>query len=159
MEEKEVWAGRMYRHLRRLSRLVKQPVSAHTQARFVRIYNAIVRLGLAFHEAQPPFAAKPKAGRSAKRIGHNLVVRLRDFQEAVLRCLLDPAVPFTNNLAERDIRMMKVKQKISGGFRSMQGALNFAIIRSFLSTAAKQNLNLMHAIKNAFAGLPPPIGA
>ncbi|MFN9322426.1 MAG: hypothetical protein ACK59C_01425 [Holosporales bacterium] len=82
MEEKEVWAERMYRHLRRLSRLVKQPVSAHTQARFVRMYNAIVRLGLAFHEAQPPFAAM--------RIGHILVVRLSDFQEAVMRYLLDP---------------------------------------------------------------------
>jgi transposase len=53
--------------------------------------------------------------------------------------------------------MMKVKQKISGGFRAMHGAQTFATIRSLLSTAAKQNLNLMQTIKNAFAGQPPPV--
>ena len=157
MQEKEPWAARMYRHLQRLSRLVKRPVSRHAQVRFVRLYDAIVRRGLAFHEAQPPFAQKPKAGKTAKRIGHNLLIRLRDFKDAVLRCLFDPSVPFTNNLAERDIRMMKVKQKISGGFRTLNGAQTFATLRSLLSTAAKQNLNLLQTIKNAFAGQPPPI--
>ena len=157
MQEKEPWAARMYRHLQRLSRLVKRPVSRHAQVRFVRLYDAIVRCGLAFHEAQPPFAQKPKAGKTAKRIGHNLLIRLRDFKDAVLRCLFDSSVPFTNNLAERDIRMMKVKQKISGGFRCLNGAQTFATLRSLLSTAAKQNLNLLQTIKNAFAGQPPPI--
>jgi transposase len=157
MQEKEPWAARMYRHLQRLSRLVKRPVSRQAQVRFVRLYDAIVRRGLAFHEAQPPFAQKPKAGKTAKRIGHNLLIRLRDFKDAVLRCLFDPSVPFTNNLAERDIRMMKVKQKISGGFRTLNGAQTFATLRSLLSTAAKQNLNLLQTIKNAFAGQPPPI--
>jgi transposase len=157
VDENEPWAKQMHRHLRRLSRLVKRPVSAQTQARFVTIYDAIVARGLAFHEAQPAFAVKPKTGRAAKRPGHNLLIRFRDFKDAVLRCLFEPGVPFTNNLAERDIRMMKVKQKISGGFRAMHGAQTFATIRSLLSTAAKQNLNLMQTIKNAFAGQPPPV--
>jgi transposase len=56
----------------------------------------------------------------------------------VLRFLTDPSVPFTNNLAERDGRMMKLRQKISGGFRSEQGAVDFAVVRSLISTARKQ---------------------
>ena len=55
-------------------------------------------------------------------------------------------VPFTNNQAERDGRMMKLRQKISGGFRSLQGAMDFALIRSFLSTARKQRWNIIDAL-------------
>jgi transposase len=73
--------------------------------------------------------------------------------------LFDPAVPFTNNLAERDIRMMKVKQKISGGFRTMKGAQTFATIRSFLSTTQKQGRNLLTAISAALTTHPPPVAA
>ena len=58
----------------------------------------------------------------------------------------DPTVPFTNNQAERDGRMMKLRQKISGGFRSLQGAMDFALIRSFVSTARKQDWNIIDAL-------------
>ena len=102
IEETEPWAAPMYRHLQRLSRLVKQSVGAHTQTRFVQLYRAMLRRGLALHDAQPPFAQKPKAGKAAKRTGHNLLLRLRDFKADVLRCLFNPAVPFSNTLAERD---------------------------------------------------------
>jgi transposase len=61
----------------------------------------------------------------------------------VLRFLIDPRVPFTNNLAERDGRMMKLRQKISGGFRSDEGANDFAVIRSVLSTARKQRWDIL----------------
>jgi transposase len=60
--------------------------------------------------------------------------------------LRDPTVPFTNNQAERDGRMMKLRQKISGGFRSLQGAMDFALIRSFVSTARKQDWNIIDAL-------------
>lgn len=158
IDDKEEWAVRMKRHLLRLSRLVKNPVSAHTKARFVRLYDAIVARGLAWHEAQTPFTkTAQKRGRIAKRPGHNLLLRLRDFKDDVLRCLFDPAVPFTNNQAERDIRMMKVKQKISGGFRTLQGAETFATIRSYLATTQKQGANLLDAIAAALNAQPPPV--
>ena len=75
-----------------------------------------------------------------------LLLRLQMRQADVLRFLHDPAVPFTNNEAERDVRMMKLRQKISGGFRSTEGAAGCATIRSFLSSARKQGWNLIQAL-------------
>ena len=72
--------------------------------------------------------------------------RLETPKPDVLRFLSDPAVPFTNNLAERDARMMKLRQKISGGFRAVTGAEDFTIIRSLLSTARKQAWNPLQAL-------------
>lgn len=158
IDDKEDWVVRMFRHLQRLSRLAKNPVSAHTQARFLKVYDGIVTRGQAFHASLPPFCkAAPKRGRTARRPGHNLLIRLRDYKDDVLRCMFDPAVPFSNNLAERDIRMMKVKQKTSGGFRTQHGAQTFAVLRSFLSTTQKQGGNLLNAIAAALSGQPPPV--
>ncbi len=64
----------------------------------------------------------------------------------MLRFLTDPSIPFTNNLAERDGRMMKLRQKISGGFRSEDGAKDFALIRSLLSTARKQGWDMLETL-------------
>ena len=86
--------------------------------------------------------ARPR-GRPPRRVGHNLLLRFGSRRPDVLRFLTDPRVPFTNNLAERDGRMMKLRQKISGGFRSGQGAEDFAAIRSVLSTARKQDWDLL----------------
>jgi len=78
------------------------------------------------HEKQPSLARQARSrGRPARRPGHNLLIRLRDFKSDVLRFLSNFAVPFTNNQAEQDIRMMKVKMKISGGFRAQAGAETF----------------------------------
>ena len=71
------------------------------------------------------------------------MLRLLTRKQDVLRFLTDPTVPFTNNLAEQDARMMKVQQKVSGGFRSEGGATDFATIRSVLSTARKQGWSLL----------------
>ena len=79
-------------------------------------------------------------------MGHNLLLRLSTRRLDVLRFLTDPKVPFTNNLAERDGRMMKLRQKISGGFRSDDGANDFAVIRSVLSTARKQGWNMLQTL-------------
>ena len=84
-----------------------------------------------------------------RRVGHNLLLRLHNFQDDVLRFLSEPDVPFTNNQAERDLRMMKCKQKVSGGFPAFDFAVAFANIRSFLSTASKQGFNLLEVITAA----------
>ena len=84
-----------------------------------------------------------RRGRAPRRTGHNLLSRLRNRKPDVLRFLTDPNVPFTSNLAERDGRMMKLRQKISGGFRSVGGAEDFAVIRTLISTARKQGWALL----------------
>jgi transposase len=152
--EKEPWARKMSRLLVRAAKQVDRAVAQGKTAlvagcarRIVSVYDAIVRRGLAFHEAQPALARRAGArGRSPKRIGHNLLERLRDFKPAVLRFVFDFAVPFTNNQAEQDIRMMKVKMKISGGFRTWGGAQTFATLRSILSTARKQGANILRTL-------------
>ncbi len=90
-------------------------------ALFERSYDAIVGEGIAFHEAQPPLAAK-RRGCRRRRIGRNLLLRLEGRKDDVPRFLAEATLPFTNNQAERDGCMMKLKQKISGGFRSEEGA-------------------------------------
>ena len=74
------------------------------------IYDDIVSKGFIFHNSKYPFL-KPARGRQKRHKGHNLLIRFKDFKVAILRCLCDFSVPFKNNLAEQDIRMMKVKQK------------------------------------------------
>jgi len=153
--EKEDWARRMQILLRRaahaanLARERGVPLKPRLIGLLERRYDAIVRQGLVFHESQPPLgsaSAKKRRGRKARRTGHNLLLRFAGRREDVLRFLHDPAVPFSNNEAERDVRMMKLRQKISGGFRSPEGAADFATIRSFLATARKQGWNIIEAL-------------
>ena len=126
------------------------PLDPRLVAQFRRRYDTIVTEGLAFHQDQPPLATPAtngkRRGRPPRRTGHNLLLRLSTRKDDVLRFLDDPTVPFTNNQAERDGRMMKVRQKISGGFRSQEGARDFAVIRSLISTARKQGWNVIHAL-------------
>lgn len=110
-----------------------------------RTYDGIVRRGLIYHEALGPLAPKNR-GKQKRRPGHNLLIRFRNFKADVLRFRINEDVPFTNNLAERDVRMMKVKQKISGGFRTDEGAITFCRIRGFISTARKQGRNILQSI-------------
>ena len=156
--EKEEWAHKMQRLLRRACHVTNRarergvPLSSRLIACFERRYDAIVAEGLAFHETQRPLACAvikgggKRRGCAPRRTGHNLLLRLAKRKEDTLRFLRDPTVPFTNNQAERDGRMMKLRQKISGGFRSLQGALDFALIRSFVSTARKQDWNIIDAL-------------
>jgi transposase len=152
--EKEDWARKMQRLLRRachasnLAREQRVTLSPRFIALIERCYDAILTDGFVFHEAQPALisTARKRRGRVPRRTGHNLLRRLRDRKLDVLRFLSDPTVPFTNNLAEQDGRMMKLRQKISGGFRSVDGAEDFAVIRSLLSTARKQGWDILQAL-------------
>jgi len=152
--EKEPWAKKMSRLLVRAAKLADRALAqgntalaAYCVRRIVAVYDEIVRRGLAYHEAQPPLARRPGArGRSPKRCGHNLLERLRDHKMEVLRFVFDFTVPFTNNQAEQDLRMMKVKMKVSGAFRTWHGAETFATLRSVLSTARKQGWNILRTL-------------
>ena len=152
--EKEDWARRMQRLLRRachaanLAREHGVALSPGLLALIERCYDAILMDGFMVHEGLPALVstARKRKGRVPRRTGHNLLVRLRMRKVDVLRFLSNPTVPFTNNLAERDGRMMKLRQKISGGFRSVEGAEDFAVIRSMLSTARKQGWDILKAL-------------
>jgi transposase len=112
---------------------------------FVDRYWEAIRLGSAFHRSLPAPERRAR-GRKKRRAGHNLIERLKKHKDDVLRFLHDFAVPFTNNLAERDLRMMKVKMKISGSFRTFDGASRFATLRSVVSTARKHRWNILQAL-------------
>lgn len=111
-----------------------------------RQYDRIIGSGIAWHEALPALPRDVKRGRIRRRTGHNLLLRLQQHKEAVLLFLRNPAVPFTNNEAERDARMMKLRQKISGGFRTPQGAHNFATLRTLIGTARKRGWNMLEIL-------------
>jgi transposase len=100
----------------------------------------------------PVCRGKQKRGRRAQSKTRNLLNRMREHEDNILRFMTDADVPFTNNQAERDIRMVKVQQKISGSFRSWGGANIFCRIRSYLSTCEKHKISSADAMKILFSG-------
>jgi len=152
--EKEPWARVLFRFLRHachaanLARRRNEPLKPTFLAWLSVRYDRILAQGLAFHESQPPLEtlARKRRGRTRRRTGHNLLLRLHAHKDKALRFLTNPEVPFTNNQAERDLRMMKLKQKISGCFRAETGAQTFAILRTVLSTARKQGWNILDTL-------------
>jgi transposase len=114
-------------------------------------YRALLEAGFA---ANPPPPTRPGKRRLAESPARQLLKRLDRDQYAVLHFIRNFAVPFDNNLAERDLRMMKVKQKVSGCFRTLQGAVRFCSLRSYLSTARKHGLSMFSALVDAFSGSP-----
>ena len=111
-------------------------------------------MALGFTENPLPKTKPPpgKRGKTKKTKARNLVERFEKHKDAILRFVHDFKVPFDNNLAERDIRMMKVQQKISGCFRSLEGAEQFCHLRSYISTIRKQGLNVWEALGSLFDG-------
>ena len=89
-----------------------------------------------------------------KKQARNLLLRLERRKEEVLRFLTDFSVPFDNNQAERDIRMVKLQQKTSGGFRTEAGARQFCRIRSYISTMRKQDRGVLQALEGVCRGVP-----
>ena len=125
-----------------------------TIRKFERQYRRIIKTG---HQENPsPVITNPtkKRGKPKQSSAKNLLDRFEKHPKEILAFMYDFNVPFDNNQGERDIRMMKVKQKISGCFRSGNGARYFCRIRGYISTAKKQGLNVLDAIQRIFDGNP-----
>ena len=119
-----------------------------------RQYESLLTQGERDHPRRARTPPKQR-GRVKQSPAVNLLLRLRQHADDVLRFLTDSRVPFDNNQAERDIRMPKLKQKTSGCFRTVTGAESFCTLRSYLSTLRKQGRNIFHALTLAFQGQPP----
>jgi len=122
--------------------------------KFEEQYQNILNKGYNENPLPKKKSTKKKRGRPKKSKARNLLERLDEHRKEVLAFMYDFKVPFDNNLAERDLRMAKVQQKISGTFRSQDGANAFCRIRSYISTTRKNAVNAIEAIVNAFAGAP-----
>jgi transposase len=149
IEEGSQWAGKMHELMLSMYKesdygkgILKDPQP------FLQDYDQVCKQG---QQEEPPPQPNVR-GRPKKTKGLNLLERFIQYKEAILAFALQGEVPFTNNLAERDLRPAKVKQKVSGCFRTTAGAKRYARIQSFISTARKQHQKVFQQIKQAFCG-------
>ena len=155
------WAGQMKALLVESKQAVdtahaqQQTALTPTQiAAYAQRYGAMLQAGLEEEpHGLPPLTGQ--RGRKKQSKSKHLLDRLAKYQAETLAFMKDFAVPFDNHLAERDVRMMKVKQKVSGGFHTMPGAQAFCRIRSYISTMKKQGHNAITALKSVFLGGSP----
>jgi transposase len=157
----QIWAEEMGLLLRDIKQQVESAKARGQTALDINLvgwfeerYHALIKAGLGANPVPEPTPDAVKShGRPKQSPAKNLLDRLQH-QEQVLAFMYDFRVPFDNNQAERDLRMMKLKQKISGGFRSVEGAQVFARIRGYISTLKKQGLNVLEALRQVFLGNP-----
>jgi len=160
--ERQTWAQQMYDLLLDAKAAVdeakensKTCLELEQLIDFERRFSSIIVLG--YHE-NPFFEVWPRPkgqrGRFKKPKARNLLERLDKYRTETLNFIFDFRIPFGNNQAERDVRMTKVQQKISGGFRSMQGAKIFCRIRGYISTVKKNAVPVLGAIRDTFLGNP-----
>ncbi len=159
-QDKQQWAETMAKLLIEIKTAVeKSPnflLPEADQLAYRKRYREILNQGKAECPLPAPDPDKPKKrGRIKKSKSRNLLERLEHYENDVLRFMVNPLVPFTNNLAENDLRMTKVQQKISGCFRSIEGALIFCRIRGYLSTCRKHDVSMTDALALLFQGKMP----
>ena len=157
--EKEPWASDLQTILLDALQLTKTTRSQSRDAvvpeaikEIERRFDAYCEQAITFHENQSPLtppSIRKKRGRRKRRIGHNLALRFKALKTAVFLFLNDLTVPFTNNEAERDLRMTKVRQKVSGCFRAEEGAESFCILPTVIETARKQGWDIMQTLRAA----------
>ena len=154
----QTWTQRMSALLRGLKRAKEAAELAGKSAldpalllRYRAAYGRIVARGLL---RNPEPSRTGRRGRPANGAERSLLLRLQRREDAVLRFALDFAVPFDNNQAERDLRMVKVQQKVSGCFRSAAGADSFCRTRGYISTLRKQGKCILTALQSVFLGVP-----
>ncbi len=157
-QDGQQWAKRLKNLLETINCKVTDAggaLDAQESKKFRLKYRALLKQG----EIECPEPIRPKKkgkrGRIKKSKPRNLLERLRDYEQDTLRFMDDERVSFTNNLGESDIRMTKVQQKISGCFRSIDGAQIFCRVRSYLSTCRKQGVKSSHALDLLFNGNLP----
>ena len=155
MIEKEPWATDMKAVLLKAKALADTrtndlTVDADVVGELLQRYNGILTQAVTFHEVQPPLLPNPddkrRRGRPKRRTGHNLALRLQKRKTEATRFLSEPNVPFTNNEAERDLRMGKVRQKVSGCFRVVRGAEVFCTLRTVTCTERKQGWSIIETL-------------
>ena len=152
----ENWARNMSRLLRIGCYVAQNECSRIDErwlSKFKNLYHKIIDKAIDYHEQIGPLK-KSSGKRVKKRPAHNLLLRLKEREEGVLRFLSNPNVPFTNNLAEQSLRMIKVQQKISGSFRTLDGAKRFCMTRSYTATSQKHGIKVIDALYSAFNGQP-----
>lgn len=157
-QDKQKWAASMKELLEEINRKTIEAggvLSKYMQQKFRQDYRKIIAEGE--DECPPPENKRKKGqrGRIKRSKSRNLLERLRDFEDDTLRFMTSNVVPFTNNLGEQDLRMTKVQQKISGCFRSIEGAKFFCRIRSYLSTCRKHDISPTTALELLFQGKLP----
>ena len=155
----QAWATKMAQLLCTIKAEVASTPAAHTAlpperlAYYEAEYDALIAQGFAANP--PPEQTRPRPrGRPKQSPPKNLLDRLHKHKSGVLAFMYDFRIPFDNNQVERDVRMIKVQQKVSGAFRTQAGAHTFCAIRSYISTARKHGLNAIDAIYNAFLDQP-----
>lgn len=153
---KQEWAKKMKEHYEQIYHylFVEDKRDPCDIDKFLQKYVEIIDEG--FNENPPLDDNKKtgKRGRTKKTKSINLLIRLRDYSDDILRFMYNSIVPFTNNLAERDVRMMKVRQKISGTFRAIDGAERFCRLRSYISTVRKNGKSVFKALLRLTQGKP-----
>lgn len=154
-QDAQQWAQKMQALLLEMNKATNQAGGCLSDAaanKFRSRYRNVLTRG---DRECPPPEPKHRPGRIAKTKSRNLLERLRNFETETLRFMTDPLVPFTNNRGENDIRMTKVQQKISGCFRSFEGAQIFCRVRSYLSTCRKHGMPPTEALYLLFSGKLP----